>query len=162
MEPIALLEAAIAEYREASAGAPSPQELRRLRAAMDSLEESFCSKARMFQLSGGHLAEGAVSVVAWLRNNCKMSGTSAADRVCVGKELESLPRIAQALASGEIGYQSTAVLCHLREQLDEKPSSGCSVATPAVPPTPTASAAMRSRTSSAGGCTSARWRTACT
>jgi hypothetical protein len=49
-----------------------------------------------------------------------MSSTSAADRLCVGKELESLPKIAEALAAGEIGYQSTSVLCHLRDQLGEK------------------------------------------
>src|SRR4029077_1262220 len=50
----------------------------------------------------------------------KMSSTSAADRLCVGKELEALPRVAEALASGEIGYQSASLLCHLREQLGDK------------------------------------------
>jgi hypothetical protein len=120
MEPIALLEAAVAQYRgEVTTSAPG-DELRRLRAVIDSLEANFSSKVRTFQVTGGHLAEGAVSVVAWVRNNCNMSGTSAADRLCVGRQLESLPHIAQALASGEIGYQSAAVLCHLREQLDEK------------------------------------------
>ena len=33
---------------------------------------------------------------------------------------ESLPKIAEALRSGEISYQSTALLCHLRDQLGEK------------------------------------------
>jgi len=87
-------------YRNASEGSAPADEIRRLRAAIDSLEATFCAKARSFQLSGGHLAEGATSVVAWIRNNCNMSGASAADRVCVGKELESLPLIAEALASG--------------------------------------------------------------
>ncbi len=119
MDSIAQLEAAVAEYRRADT-LTDGDELRRLRAVMDSLEGAFCSKARTFQVSGGHLAEGAVSAVAWLRNNCKMSGASAADRLCVGKELESLPKVVQALASGEIGYQSTAVLCHLRDQLEDK------------------------------------------
>ena len=49
-----------------------------------------------------------------------MSSTSAADRLCVGKELEALPQLAQALAVGEIGYQSTSLLCHLRDQLGER------------------------------------------
>ena len=96
------------------------EELRQLAGQIDSLIGEFCSKAREFQRRGGHLAEGAPSAVSWLRHNCKMSSTSAADRLCVGKELESLPQVAQALAAGEIGYQSTSVLCHLRDQLGEK------------------------------------------
>jgi len=92
----------------------------RLRAVIDSLEGVFCARAAVLQRTGGHLAEGAISAAAWVRNNCHMSGTSAADRLCVGRELESLPRIDRALSSGEIGYQSAAVLCHLREQLDDK------------------------------------------
>jgi Domain of unknown function (DUF222) len=95
-------------------------ELRRLRSAIDALEAEFCQKARLFQRRGGHLLEGAPSAVSWLRHNCKMSSTSAADRLCVGKELESLPKVAAALSTGEIGYQSTSVLCHLRDQLGEK------------------------------------------
>jgi Domain of unknown function (DUF222) len=95
-------------------------ELRRLRAAIDALEAAFCQKARLFQRRGGHLLEGASSAVSWIRRNCNMSSTSAADRLCVGKELESLPKVAAALAAGEIGYQSTSVLCHLRDQLGEK------------------------------------------
>jgi len=49
-----------------------------------------------------------------------MSGTSAADRVCVGKELESLPHTAEALATGRLGFQSAAAICHLYEQAAEK------------------------------------------
>jgi hypothetical protein len=49
-----------------------------------------------------------------------VSRTSAADHLCVGAQLESLPRIAGALRSGAIGYQATSVICHLSEQLGEK------------------------------------------
>jgi len=49
-----------------------------------------------------------------------MSVPSAADRLCVGEQLESLPKIAAALSSGEIGYQSASVICHLRDKLGEK------------------------------------------
>ena len=96
------------------------EELAELRRLVDALELEFSSSARTFQVQGGHRAEGAPSAVSWLRHNCNMSSTSAADRLCVGKELESLPKVAAALAAGEIGYQSTSVLCHLRDQLGEK------------------------------------------
>ncbi|MDQ2942288.1 MAG: HNH endonuclease, partial [Candidatus Dormibacteraeota bacterium] len=35
-------------------------------------------------------------------------------------QLESLPKVAAALRSGEIGYQSVSILCHLRDKLGEK------------------------------------------
>jgi hypothetical protein len=59
-------------------------------------------------------------VVTWISRLCGMSATSAADRLCVGRQLESLPKIAAALRSGEIGYQSASLLCHLRDQLGDK------------------------------------------
>src|SRR5260370_32907518 len=49
-----------------------------------------------------------------------MSQGSASDRLCVGKELESLTAIEEALGSGQIGYQSVSVVCHLSEKLGEK------------------------------------------
>lgn len=49
-----------------------------------------------------------------------MSSTSASDRLCVGKELEELPRVAEAVRNGEIGFQSAAVLCHFRDKLGDK------------------------------------------
>src|SRR5579859_65123 len=96
------------------------EELRQLREVIDALEVEFSRSARAFQLQGGHLAHGFPCVVSWLRQNCKMSGTSAADRVCVGKELESLPHTSEALAAGRLGFQSAAVICHLYEQAEER------------------------------------------
>ena len=121
---MAQLKAAVAAFQEfdpdALSDAALGEEVRDLRSVIDSLEAAFCRRTRAFQRRGGHLAEGAPSAVSWLRHNCKMSSTSAADRLCVGKELESLPQVAEALAAGEIGYQSSSVLCHLRDQLGEK------------------------------------------
>src|SRR5213082_165201 len=124
MDSMAQLKAAVAAFQEfdpdALSDAALGEEVRDLRSVIDSLEAAFCRRTRAFQRRGGHLAEGAPSAVSWLRHNCKMSSTSAADRLCVGKELESLPQVAEALAAGEIGYQSASVLCHLRDQLGEK------------------------------------------
>src|SRR6266702_8841991 len=89
------------------------EELRELREVIDALEVEFSSSARAFQVQGGHLADGFPGVVSWLRQNCKISGSSAADRVCVGKELEALPHTADALATGRLWFQSDAAGCHL-------------------------------------------------
>ena len=95
-------------------------DLKRLRVVIDSLEGEFSAETRASQLGGDNLADGSAGVVTWLSRLCGMSVTSVADRLCVGKELESLPKIAEALSTGEISYQSTALLCHLRDQLGEK------------------------------------------
>jgi len=91
-----------------------------LRQCIDALEGESAAEARAAQVAGDHHAGGNQTVVGWLSRLCGMSATSTADRLCVGKELESLPRIAGALRTGEIGYQSTALLCHLRDQLGDK------------------------------------------
>ena len=92
-------------------------EARGLRSVIDALEGEFAGEVRGSQQAGDHLAFGMASTVGWLSRTCGMSPNSVGDRLCVGKHLESLPRIAAALNSGEISYQSVSVLCHLREQL---------------------------------------------
>ena len=93
---------------------------KRLRVVVDALECEFSVEARDCQVAGDHLAGGNQTVVGWLSRLCGMSATSTADRLCVGKQLESLPKIAEALRDGEVSYQSTALLCHLRDQLGAK------------------------------------------
>jgi hypothetical protein len=85
-------------------------DLRGLRRVLDSLEGTFCADARRSQVTGAHLADGNATVVTWLSRLCGMSLTSTADRLCVGTQLESLPKIAEALRTGEVSYQSTFAL----------------------------------------------------
>ena len=95
-------------------------DLKDYRAVIDSLEGDFSSVARAKQRSGAHLVGGNITAASWIARTCDMSVTSAADRLCVGEQLESLPKVAAALAAGEIGYQSVSILCHLRDVLGEK------------------------------------------
>src|SRR6266446_1374982 len=93
---------------------------KQLRAAIDALEGIFSAVVKGAQERGDHLVDGNIGAASWISRNCGMSVTSAADRLCAGEQLRSLPKIAAALSSGEIGYQSASVLCHLRDQLGEK------------------------------------------
>jgi molybdopterin converting factor small subunit len=95
-------------------------ESKELREVIDSLEGEFCANARSSQKNGEHLVNGNITAASWIARTCNMSVTSAADRLCVGAQLEELPKVKEALASGEIGYQSASVLSHLREKLGEK------------------------------------------
>jgi hypothetical protein len=67
---------------------------------------------------GEHLLSGR-SATGWAAQTCGLSPTSASDRLCVGEQLAAMPRVGQALSSGEIGYQATSVICHLRDKLRE-------------------------------------------
>src|SRR5438309_6154522 len=92
---------------------------RRLAAVIDRLQGKLCRVLDRAKKRGDHLLAGQTAC-AWVSITCLMSRTAAADRLCVGEQLGHLPRIAAALSSGQIGYQATAVICHLSEQVGEK------------------------------------------
>jgi len=115
--PLEKLEAALREFQ---AREDRQVDSARLRAVIDGLEGEFSTNARRSQKNGEHLVGGNISAASWIARTCKMSVTSAFDRLRVGEQLESLPLVAAALASGEIGYQSTSQLARLREKLGEK------------------------------------------
>src|SRR5258708_1473057 len=92
---------------------------KRYRAVIDSLDGDFSTIARDAQKSGEHLVAGNITAASWIARTCGMSISSAADRVCVGEQLESLPKVAVALSSGEISYQAASAPCHLHERLGE-------------------------------------------
>ena len=91
----------------------------RLAAVIDLLKGELCRAVQASRKRGDHLLDGC-SAVTLVSIDCKMSRTSAADHLCVGQQLESLPRVADALSSGQIGYQAASVICHLSEQVGEK------------------------------------------
>src|SRR6202158_4216976 len=115
--PLSKLKAAIREFQ---AREERPVDSKEFRELIDALEGEFSINARNSQKSGEHLVSGNISAASWISRTCGMSVNSAADRLCVGEQLESLPKIEAALASGEIGYQSVSVLAHLRDKLGEK------------------------------------------
>ena len=115
--PLSKLKAAIREFQ---AREDRPVDNAELRQLIDALECEFSMNARNSQRSGEHLISGASSAATWISRTCNMSVTAAADRLRVGEQLEELPKVVAALSSGEIGYQSASLLCHLREWLGDK------------------------------------------
>src|ERR1700674_4847831 len=115
--PLSRLRAAVREFQ---AREDRQVDLAEFREVIDGLEGDFSTTARDAQRAGEHLLSGNITAASWIARTCGMSVTSAAERLCVGSQLEALPKVAAALDSGEVGYQSVSVLCHLREQLGEK------------------------------------------
>src|SRR5437879_13897769 len=75
---------------------------------IDPLEAVFASGVRRFDKSGEYAADGALSLIAWLKWKCKLSGTAAAERVEIARQLDKLPKTEAAFASGELGYEHVA------------------------------------------------------
>jgi len=112
-----LLEAAARDFdREEDDDFVDPK---RLAAVVDRLQGKLCRVVHRAAKRGEHVLFGQ-SACTWVAKTCQMSRTAAADRLCVGEQLGNLPQVAEALSSGEIGYQASAVICHLSEQLGEK------------------------------------------
>jgi hypothetical protein len=115
--PLSELQVAIRRFLEREERAV---DLKDYRVVIDSLEGDFSAVAQDAKKAGEHLVDGNITAGSWIARTCGMSITSAADRLCVGEQLESLPNVAAALSAGEISFQSASALCHLRERLGEK------------------------------------------
>src|SRR5207244_12682885 len=88
-----------------------------IRGVIDRSESAFADGVRRFDKSGEYHAEGALSVVDWLRSSCKLSGGAAAERVGIARQLEKLPQTEAAFAKGQLGYQHVAAMARAAEHV---------------------------------------------
>jgi len=86
-------------------------------AGIDPLEAAFAHGVRRFDRSGEYRADGALSLIAWLRWKCKLSGGAAMERVEIARQLEKLPQTQAAFANGELGFQHVAVIARAAEHV---------------------------------------------
>ena len=84
---------------------------------IDPLEAVFADGVRRFDKSGEFHADGALSLIEWLRSSCKLSGGAAAERVGIARQLEKLPKTEAAFAKGDLGYQHVAVIARTAEHV---------------------------------------------
>src|SRR5437588_12905849 len=91
---------------------------KRLSAVVDGLQGTLCTALNLARQRGANLLTRQ-SPCSWAAETCGLTPNAASDQLCVGQQLEAMPRVAEALASGEIGYQATSVICHFRDLLRE-------------------------------------------
>ena len=100
------------------------ERLIRLRNSIDLLEVEFSRMAGDFAQTDEYDRVGYDSPISWIKDVCHMAGGAAADRVCVGKQLDQLDDSLVALASGEVGFAHLALIAHtsaaVGERLDER------------------------------------------
>ena len=74
---------------------------RDLSGLIDALQAKLCRVLAAATKRGDHLPTGHTAV-SWVAQTCSMSRTSAADRLCVGSQLESMPDLELAVQAGRI------------------------------------------------------------
>ena len=128
------------------------EKLVQLRHVIDLAELSFAQLAADFAETEEYDEQGSVSAVDWIRINCHMTSSAAADRVRVGDHLDQLSDSVYAMARGEIGFAHLSVMasptrcprasrsqtCWTRLKRCRRAGSITSAGTTAMPPTPRA------------------------
>lgn len=94
-------------------------ELIGMRRLCDRLELEFSETAAAFAKTDEYDRQGSNTPTEWIRHNCQMSGSTAADRVCVGEQLGSLPRSAEDVIRGRIGFAHLSVIARTAAALSE-------------------------------------------
>jgi hypothetical protein len=101
-------------------GAEIAEEMIRVRLTIDQYELHFSRLAAMFARTDEYDEQGFDSPISWIKANCRMRGGAAADRVCVGEQLERLGRSTEAVAAGEIGFPHLALIAKTSVACGEK------------------------------------------
>jgi hypothetical protein len=102
------------------AGEAIAAELIRRRQEIDQDELEFSCLAAQFVATDEYDAQGFDSPISWLKSVCHMSGGAAADRVCVGEQMERLGESVAALAAGEIGFAHLALIARTSAALGQR------------------------------------------
>ncbi|MGI8610296.1 MAG: DUF222 domain-containing protein, partial [Candidatus Dormibacteria bacterium] len=102
------LVAAVEQFAYGFRPAEEPSELGSqlvlLRSTMDRLEVVFAHAAGTFAATDEWEEQGATSAIQWLRHNAKMTSTAAAERICIGEQLQHMPQFVESLFEGKLGF----------------------------------------------------------
>ncbi len=89
------------------------------RRVLDASEMAWMDVLVDFDRSGAWLEEGALSCVEWLMRRCHMARSTAFEKLQVAHELRRRPRVAAALAAGELSYSAVRLITAISGATDE-------------------------------------------
>ena len=87
-----------------SNGAELGEELKRVLHERDLLDLEAAGLAAQFARTKEYDEQGYATAIDWMRFNCQLTSTGAADLIAVGENLHRLPESVQAICNGEIGF----------------------------------------------------------
>jgi len=101
-------------------GADLAKTLTQLAFAADMINLEFATVAAAFAETDEYDEQGFDSPISWIKANCHLPGGAAADRVCVGEQLENLGESRMALGLGEIGFAHFALIARTAAKVGER------------------------------------------
>jgi Domain of unknown function (DUF222)/HNH endonuclease len=116
------------DLQPSATGAEIGEELKRVIHEQDLLGLRAADLAAQFARTDEYDEQGCPTAIDWIRLNCHMTGTAAADLVSVGKNLQRMPESVQAVSCGEIGFAHLKAMARtaaaLGTNFDEAPLLG--------------------------------------
>jgi Domain of unknown function (DUF222)/HNH endonuclease len=92
-------------------------DLVRMRCAIDRLEAQFARRVARFDRLNGYAADGAGSMVSWLRQRCRLSASDAVQRLELGRRLPEIEGAEAAFRSGEVSFRNATILARAVEEM---------------------------------------------
>jgi hypothetical protein len=99
------------------------EDLVALRGCIERLEAEFCRRLQRFDRAHGPAAEG-LSAITWLRHNCNLAVSDAAQRVGVAEHLGAVTGAEEAFRDGRFGLRSAATLARCAEKVGAEVVAG--------------------------------------
>src|SRR5215472_7497742 len=92
-------------------------DLRAIRCAIDRLEAEFCRRLERFDGDQGWVPDGNASTAGCLSEQCRITRSTAWERVRQARRLRELPSTTEAFAAGEISQAHVGVITRAAEQV---------------------------------------------
>ena len=108
------------DLQPSASGAEIGEELKRVLHERDLLDLRASDLAARFAGSDEYDEQGCATAIDWIRLNCHLTSTAAADLVSVGKNLRRMPESVQAVSNGEIGFAHLKAMARTAAALGTK------------------------------------------
>src|SRR4030088_1640813 len=92
------------DLQTSAAGRAIGEELKRVIHERDLLDLQAAALAAQFAGTNEYDVQGYATAIDWMRFNCQLTSTAAADLIAVGKNLPRLPESVQAVCNGGVGF----------------------------------------------------------
>src|SRR5215813_7965971 len=92
-------------------------DLRGLRSAIERMEAEFSRRLERFDRNQGYVPSGYCSAAGWLNDECRMTRSTAWERVRQARRLAELPATSAAFAAGDVNLAQVGVITRSAEQV---------------------------------------------
>jgi Domain of unknown function (DUF222) len=89
------------------------------RSRLDAGEATWLDELARFDTSGAWAADGQLSTLSWLMVFCRMSRSTAFEKLRVARQLAYRPQVAAALAEGRISYSAARAITRAEDSSPE-------------------------------------------